>query len=264
MGTVRPAAVAGTFYPAEPAALRRTITDLLDAASPPLIDVTPRMVIVPHAGYVYSGPVAAFAYRLLVASPANRVVLVGPAHFVTFSGMAIPGVDALETPLGGVPIDPALTAAAEADPDVTRNDPAHRDEHSLEVQLPFLQTVLPSFTVLAMLTATVRPERVAEVLDGLLDEENVIAVVSSDLSHYLTYRAARVRDAATIAAIGELRAEDLAWEDACGRTGVQAALLVARRRRWVCRLLDQRNSGDTAGGKSRVVGYAAFAVGPPA
>ncbi|OFW62579.1 MAG: AmmeMemoRadiSam system protein B [Actinobacteria bacterium RBG_16_67_15] len=262
MGTVRPAAVAGTFYPADPRVLRRTVTDLL-AHDPTLsVDVIPRMVIVPHAGYVYSGPVAACAYRLLSTSAAEAALLVGPSHFVAFTGMATPGVDALATPLGEMPTDSALVARAEGHPLVAPRPIAHNREHSLEVQLPFLQTILPGVTVVPLLTGDVAPESVGMVLAYLLDRPGVVGVISSDLSHYLPYEQARRKDAATVASIRELRPEDLSWDDACGLTGIQAALLVACDRGWSCRLLDHRNSGDTAGTRDSVVGYAAFAIGP--
>jgi hypothetical protein len=260
MGTVRPAAVAGRFYPADPAVLRRTVEHLLGQAAPPDTDVATRMLIVPHAGYEYSGPVAAVAYRIL--PKVRRVVLVGPSHFVVFRGIATPGADFLATPLGDVPADHDVAVPTGADPVVAPNPAAHAREHSLEVQLPFLQVVLDEFSALAMLTGTVSPEEMADVLDSVIADEETAGVISSDLSHYLGYEAAHRRDAATIANIEQLRAEDIGWDDACGRTGVQAALLVARRRGWKCRLLDHRNSGDTAGTKERVVGYAAFTIGP--
>jgi len=262
MAIVRPAAVAGAFYPADPAELRHIVEHLLEQAVPPVIDVWPRILIVPHAGYVYSGPVGAAAYRVLQTAPARRVVLLGPSHFRAFSGIATPGADRLATPLGEVPVDRGLTSQAESD-QVVRPDPAaHAREHSLEVQLPFLQVVLGEFAVLTMLTGDVTSERAADVLDATTSAHDVVGVISSDLSHYLGYQAARRRDAKTVAAIAELRPEDLAWDDACGRTAVQAALVLARRRGWACRLLDHRNSGDTAGPKDSVVGYAAFVIGP--
>jgi AmmeMemoRadiSam system protein B len=261
MAPVRPAAVAGAFYEADPVALERSLAGMMAAASAPDIDLAPRAVIVPHAGHIYSGPTAAVAY--LAVPPVTRVVLLGPSHFVRFSGIAAPTVEAFETPLGAVPIDAALLESATGSAVVVTNDVAHAREHSLEVQLPFLQHTLGAFTMLPLLTGEVSPEAAAGVLDSLLVDD-VVAVVSSDLSHYLDYDAARQRDERTAKAIVELRPDDLAWEDACGRIAVQAALLVARRRGWACRLLDLRSSGDTAGSRSRVVGYGAFALGPPA
>ncbi|MFH1331303.1 MAG: AmmeMemoRadiSam system protein B [Actinomycetota bacterium] len=264
MATVRPASVAGTFYPADPAVLRRSVEDLLRDGSESELGIRPSLLIVPHAGYVYSGLVAASAYRLLrdVGDALRRVVLVGPAHFVAPSGLATPGVDALETPLGEVPVDTELTASAHSHPIVGPDPVAHAREHSLEVQLPFLQVVIPEFSVLALVTGNVGPDAAADVLDEVIAADDVIGIVSSDLSHYLDYDAARRRDTRTATAITELRPADLSPGDACGRTAVQAALVLAKRRGWTCRLIDLRNSGDTAGSMHQVVGYGAFAVGP--
>jgi len=264
MVTVRPAAVAGTFYPAGLHELRTSIDRLLAVEPPPEIDIRPAMLIVPHAGYVYSGPIAASAYRLLGATTdtVRRVVLVGPSHFVGFTGLATPGVEALATPLGIVPVDRELTSAAEELAVVAPESAVHAREHSLEVQLPFLQVVLDEFTALALATGDVAPADVADVLDQTIGAHGVIGVISSDLSHYLDSETARRRDARTAEAITELRPEDLTRDDACGRIAIQAALVVARRRSWSCRLLALRNSGDTAGSLHRVVGYGAFALGP--
>lgn len=269
MSTVRPAVVAGVFYPGDPQELRSSIEGLLTAEPRPEIDIRPTMFIVPHAGYIYSGSIAASAYRLLKAKSetATRVVLLGPSHFVRFTGLASSGVDALATPLGVVPVDHGLTSTAETSDIVAPAPAVHAHEHSLEVQLPFLQVALGEFTALALATGDVAPESVADVLDHAVDTPGVIGVVSSDLSHYLDYETARRRDARTAEATAALRPEDLARDDACGRTAIQAALLVALRRGWSCRLLALGNSGDTAGSLAtgsmdRVVGYGAFALGP--
>ena len=264
MATFRPAAVAGTFYPGDPNELRGSIETLLGAEPPPEIDIRPAMLVVPHAGYVYSGPIAARAYRLLEATAdgARRVVLLGPSHFTMFDGLASPGVEALATPLGFVPVDHELTSTAEASAVVTPEPTAHAREHSLEVQLPFLQAVLGEFTTLALLTGNVTPDAVADVLDQTIGDPGVIGVISSDLSHYLDYETACRQDARTAEAIAGLRPGDLAMGDACGRIAVQAGLLLAQRRGWRCRLLALGNSGDTAGSLRRVVGYGAFAIGP--
>jgi hypothetical protein len=264
MATVRPAAVAGVFYPADPHELRTSIQRLLTAEPSPEIGIRPTMLIVPHAGYVYSGPIAASAYRLLGATTdaTRRVVLLGPSHFVKFAGLATPGVEALATPLGLVPVDRELTSMAEAAAGVAPGPATHAREHSLEVQLPFLQVALGEFTTLALATGDVAPQAVADVLDQTVGAPDVIGVISSDLSHYLDYETACRRDARTATAIAELRPDDLAGDDACGRIAVQAALLLAQRRGWSCRLLALGNSGDTAGSLGRVVGYGAFALGP--
>ncbi len=264
MATVRPAAVAGTFYPADPAVLRRTVEALLDEASPIEVDVVPRLLVVPHAGYVYSGPVAASAYRLIRGAGGSfrRAVLIGPAHFMPPSLLATPAADALATPLGEVPVDLELTAAAHLSPVVAPDPIAHAEEHSLEVQLPFLQVCIDDFAALALVTGEVEPEAAADVLGEAISRDDTIGIVSSDLSHYLDYEVARRRDTRTAAAITDLRPADIARGDACGRTAVRAALIVAGRNGWDCRLLDLRNSGDTAGSPTRVVGYGAFAIGP--
>jgi AmmeMemoRadiSam system protein B len=240
------------------------VDDLLVVTDHAEVDVDPRLLIAPHAGYIYSGPVAACGYRLLraMSRPRHRVVLVGPSHFVAVSGLATAGVSEFETPLGLVSVDGDLSAAAEAHAVVTAVPRAHAREHSLEVQLPFLQRALGEFTVLPLLTGEVDPKAVAVVLDEALDSDGVMVVISTDLSHYLDAASARHRDAATADAVIELRPQDLGWDDACGRTGLRAALLVARNRGWECRLLDLRNSGDTAGPSDHVVGYGAFAAGP--
>lgn len=264
MATIRPAAVAGVFYPADPHELRSSIERLLTSEPPIRTDIRPAMLIVPHAGYVYSGPIAARAYQLLDATtePALRVVLVGPSHFTRFAGLASPGVDALATPLGLVPVDRELTSTAEALAVVARAPAVHAREHSLEVQLPFLQVSLGEFTTLALATGDVEPESLADVLDQTIGAPDVLGVISSDLSHYLDYESACRQDARTADAIIGLRPQNLAQDDACGRVAIQAALLLAARRGWSCRLLALGNSGDTAGSLDRVVGYGAFAIGP--
>jgi AmmeMemoRadiSam system protein B len=262
MATVRPAAVAGTFYPADPNDLRASIESLLWAEPPTEVDILPKMLVVPHAGYVYSGSVAARAYRLLEATDVQRVVLVGPTHFVGFDGMATPGVEFLATPLGLVPVDEESTSTAGDNAVVSRGPAAHAREHSLEVQLPFLQVVLGEFTALALLTGDVTADAVADVLDQTIGASDVIGVISSDLSHYLDYETACRQDARTAEAITGLCPQDLALHDACGRIAVQAGLLLAQKRGWSCRVLALGNSGDTAGSMDRVVGYGAFAIGP--
>jgi len=264
MVRVRPAAVAGKFYPADPEVLRRTIGDMLGDGGPSEPDVAPELLIVPHAGYVYSGSVAASAYRLLVGltKVVRRVALLGPSHFVAQQGLASPGVDLLATPLGEIPVDRELAATAMMSSIVGDNPVAHAREHSLEVQLPFLRVILGDLSVLPLLTGRVRPEAAADVLEAVTTGDDVIGIISSDLSHYLDYDAARQRDTRTAMLITELRPGDLSPDDACGRTAVQAALMVAKRKGWACRVLDLGNSGDTAGSMDRVVGYGSFVIGP--
>jgi AmmeMemoRadiSam system protein B len=255
----RPAAVAGLFYPADPKALTRTLDDLLGAANASAAAV-PKALIAPHAGYVYSGPIAANAYALL--APARdrirRVVLLGPTHRVAVRGLALPGVARFETPLGTVKIDAAAIAALRELPQVLVSEEAHALEHSLEVHVPFLQKVLADFTLLPLAVGYAKADEVAEVLEKLWGGSETLIVVSSDLSHYLSYRSAQSTDRATCDAILGLHT-DIDHEQACGATPVSGLTLAARKKGLKPELIDLRNSGDTAGDKSRVVGYASFA-----
>jgi AmmeMemoRadiSam system protein B len=258
--SVRQPAVAGMFYPADPDELRAGVLDLLAAADATDPGFVPRFLIVPHAGYVYSGPIAATGYRLLKETPpVRRVVMLGPSHFVPCRGLALPGVDELHTPLGNVTVDTAGAGALQT-PLVGQNPEVHRREHSLEVQLPFLQLVAPDVPVLPMLTGTVDPIAGADVVEPLLDDETLL-LVSSDLSHYHDAATARRIDAETVAAIERLEPLAIGRESACGRTGVQIALHLARRLRYRAAVLDVRNSADTAGTPDRVVGYCSVAIG---
>lgn len=255
---VRPPAVAGMFYPGDAAVLRRDVEAMLAAARPEAL--TAKAVIVPHAGYVYSGPIAASAYAALapLRGRIERVVLLGPVHRVWVAGLALPGVAAFETPLGRIELDQAAIARIAALPQVETNYAAHAQEHSLEVQLPFLQAVLGAFKLVPLAVGGAGPEAVAEVIEALWGGPETLIVVSSDLSHYLPYDEARHSDAGTAEAILDL-AVGLAGEQACGAHPVNGLLLAARRRGMTPHLLDLRNSGDTAGDHSRVVGYGAFA-----
>ncbi|OIP08999.1 MAG: AmmeMemoRadiSam system protein B [Betaproteobacteria bacterium CG2_30_68_42] len=259
MNTIRPAAVAGMFYPADPAELGQEVDTLLDAAAAPAARI-PKALIVPHAGYVYSGPIAASAYARLrhLHGRYARVALFGPAHRVYVRGLALPEADAFSTPLGDIAMDPEGVAAAAALPGVVRSAHAHALEHSLEVQLPFLQRALGSFTLVPLVVGEAAPGEIARVIETLAADPATLIVVSSDLSHYHGYAEARRLDAETAGLIGELCA-DLDHEQACGATPINGALLWARRRGLTAELLDLRNSGDTAGDRGRVVGYAAFA-----
>ena len=263
MATVRPPAVAGSFYPADAHALRGVVHEYLEEArkrSSPS-DPCPKALIVPHAGYMYSGPVAANAFVLLDPSRevVGHVVLLGPSHHVPFDGLAVPSSTAFETPLGRVPIDELARRQVLALPFVNILDEAHHWEHSLEVQLPFLQEVLGTFVVLPMAVGRASPEQVGEVLETLWGGDETLIVISSDLSHHYDYGSAKNMDAATAVAIESLEPERIAPQDACGRIGVQGLLSVARRRSLAVRTLDLRSSGDTAGGRDEVVGYGAWA-----
>jgi MEMO1 family protein len=255
------------FYPGTPAVLSAAVhAYLADAESvPDADDSLPKALIVPHAGYVYSGPVAAPAYRRLAAGRASvhRVVLLGPVHRVPIRGLALPAARAFATPLGMVAVDAGAVAQALESPQVQVSEAAHALEHSLEVQLPFLQTVLDEFKIVPFAVGDATAEEVAEVIDRLWGGPETLIVVSSDLSHYHPYAAARQIDRGTAAAILALDSS-LDHEQACGATPINGFALCARRRGLKPELLDLRNSGDTAGDKSRVVGYAAFAFADPA
>ena len=257
--TVRPAAVAGAFYPSSAEKLGRDVDAMLAAATPrPL---RPKALVAPHAGYVYSGPIAASAYKLLenLKPKPTRVVLLGPAHTVGFHGIALPAVDALHTPLGNVPVDSELEFEALKFPFVMDEARAHAREHSLEVHLPFLQRALGEFTVLPLCVGHASPDDVADLLEALWGGPETLIVVSTDLSHYLPYSEAQRVDQETVESILALDADALEGERACGTHPLSGLLVAARRKGLEPTLLDLRNSGDTAGDKSRVVGYASFA-----
>jgi len=258
MTMIREPAVAGSFYPGEAGQLDRAVASLLrdaHAASGP----APKALIVPHAGYIYSGPVAASAYARLGAyrNRYRRVVLIGPGHRVPVAGVALSGADVFRTPLGDVPLDTNAIAAL-ASPHARVFDHAHVFEHSLEVQLPFLQTVLGDFALVPIVVGDAAVETVADVLDQLWDGPETLIVVSSDLSHYLAYEQARVADDRTRDAIEALDPANVDHRAACGATPIGGLLLVAQRHDLRVATLDLRNSGDTAGNADRVVGYGAW------
>lgn len=259
----RPPAVAGVFYPDDAGCLRREVRRHLAQAAcvagPP-----PKALIVPHAGFVYSGPTAACAYARLAACAARieRVVLLGPAHRVALRGLAVPAADAFDTPLGAVGVDRAAIERLAVLPQVVASDRAHAPEHSLEVQLPFLQELLGRFALVPLAVGEASAGQVADVLDRLWGGTETLIVASSDLSHGLPYAAARAADRASVEAMLALRAT-LEPLQACGATPVNGLLLAARRRGLRAELLDLRNSGDTAGDRAHVVGYAALALYEP-
>lgn len=258
MATTRPPAVAGTFYPSDARALRQTVSDYL--ASVKEAGTVPKAIIAPHAGYVYSGPIAATAYARLIPARARitRVVLLGPAHRVWLEGLALPEADGFASPLGLVPLDKEAMARVVDLPQVCVSKAAHAQEHSLEVHLPFLQMVLDAFTLVPFVVGKAGPQEVGEVLEALWGGPETLIVVSSDLSHYQDYASARAMDEATSKAIEALRPEDIRGEQACGRFPVRGLLHVARKKGLRAQTIDLRNSGDTAGPKAEVVGYGAY------
>jgi AmmeMemoRadiSam system protein B/AmmeMemoRadiSam system protein A len=260
---VRPPAVAGSFYPRDPHALAQAVQGFLREAPAAAGARWPKALIVPHAGYVYSGSTAAHAFAQLAPGRGTirKVVLLGPVHRVPVRGLALPGVEAFETPLGRLPVDAEGQRLAAALPQVVISPRAHAMEHSLEVQLPFLQQVLGGFSLLPLAVGDATPEQVAEVLDKVWGGDETVIVISSDLSHYLPDAAARQVDGATVAAMLRLQ-PTLDHEQACGATPVNGLLLAAPRHGLAPRLLKLCNSGDTAGDRSRVVGYASLAFEP--
>ena len=258
MGSIRQPAVAGMFYPSDPEELGLVLADCLNAAARG--GPAPKAIIVPHAGYVYSGPIAASAYVRLeaMAETVTRVVLIGPSHRYPLRGLALPDADALATPLGTVPVNIAAAERILRLPQVSVLDAAHAEEHSLEVHLPFLQAVLDDFTVVPLVVGEATAEEVAEVLELLWSGPETLVVVSSDLSHYHDYDTARRMDAETSAAIEALDADRIGFDQACGRVPVGGLLLAAARRGLHAETIDLRNSGDTAGPREQVVGYGAY------
>jgi AmmeMemoRadiSam system protein B len=259
--SVRAPAVAGMFYPGESRELAQALTDMLGAAAHDAPErAVPKAIIAPHAGYIYSGPVAASVYALLAPARRSitRVVLLGPTHRVAVRGLALPGCSAFATPLGTVEIDSAAVEALRNLTQVVVSPQAHALEHSLEVHVPFLQTAIEKFTLVPLAVGDTGAQEVAEVLDALWGGPETLIVVSSDLSHYLSYADAQAVDRATAKAILGL-ATDLSHEQACGATPVMGLTHLARRRGLKPELIDLRNSGDTAGDKNRVVGYGSFA-----
>ena len=262
---IREPAVAGAFYPDTAEGLTEQIEALLQGARTMVADqALPKALIAPHAGYVYSGPIAANAYARLTAARGRitRVVLLGPVHRVPVDGLALPGTRGLRTPLGVVPVDMEAVRTIEALPQVVVSPEAHAREHSLEVHLPFLQVVLGAFSVVPVAVGRASPEQVAEVIERLWGSDETLIVVSSDLSHYLAYAQARSTDRDTTHAI-LMRRPQLNHHQACGATPVNGLLLVALRRGLKPQLFDVRNSGDTAGDHSRVVGYASIGFFEP-
>ena len=256
--TIRKPAVAGTFYPADPAELREMISGFLKQAK--RSDGLPKAIIAPHAGYIYSGPIAASAYAQIKPARGRikRVVLLGPSHRVPFRGLAASGGDAFATPLGNVPIDKKAVEMIRDMPQVEILDAAHVMEHSLEVQLPFLQEVLGEFNLVPLAVGDASGQEIADVLEKLWGGPETLIVISSDLSHYQDYRTAERMDRATSDAIESLHPEDIGHEQACGRAPISGLLVAAKKHGLHAQTIDLRNSGDTAGPRDEVVGYGAY------
>ncbi|MDX1512799.1 MAG: AmmeMemoRadiSam system protein B [Gammaproteobacteria bacterium] len=258
---VKPPSVAGMFYPADPGVLRDQVRGFLKAAEP-YRDDAPKAVIAPHAGYRYSGPVAGSAYAPLIplAGKIKRVVLLGPSHRVPFRGVAVNSADAFNTPLGAVPVDAQGLEVARRFPFVGQLDDAFAEEHSLEVHLPFLIEALGEFHLVPLLIGDAEPRDVAQLIEALWGGPETLIVISSDLSHFHDYDTAKRRDEATSRAIEALDHAAIGYGDACGRNAVNGLLYLGKERGLAIRTVDLRNSGDTAGGRDRVVGYGAYLV----
>jgi len=258
----RPPAAAGSFYPAHPDALRSAIRAAFEGGRRPdqSAEASPSALVVPHAGYQYSGPVAASAYLALGEAPSGirRVVLLGPSHFVPVRGLALSGMGAFETPLGLVPLDEEARRSLLSLPQCVLREEAHAGEHSLEVQLPFLQTCLSAFELVPLAVGDARPAEVAEAIEPLWSDPGTLVVVSTDLSHYLDRDAAMERDARTARAVQEGDPEAVADHDACGARPLRGLMAAAACRGLRPELLDLRTSADSGGPSERVVGYGAF------
>lgn len=259
MTIVRSPAVAGTFYPADANTLHAVVTDYLNQAQA-FTGQSPKAIIAPHAGYIYSGPIAATAYNRLAADHniIKRIVLLGPAHRVPFTGLAASNADAFSTPLGDVPIDKESIAKITVLSQAQVFDDAHTQEHSLEVHLPFLQEVLDDFMLVPLVVGDATAEQVAEVLEMLWGGPETRIVISSDLSHYHDYDTAQQLDSTTSKAIETLSPDKISYDHACGRIPVNGLLLAARTHGLKASTIDLRNSGDTAGSGDQVVGYGAY------
>lgn len=258
---IRRPAVAGMFYPADPAELDQMLDDMLADAK--VIDSpAPKAIIVPHAGYIYSGPVAATAYRHIrnLAAQITRVILLGPSHRVPFYGIAASSAQQFQTPLGMIPLDRSLIDQLVHTHQVKLLDEAHSMEHSLEVHLPFLQKTLGNFTLVPLVVGDASPEEVAKVLETCWGGKETLIVISSDLSHYHDYATAQHMDRVTSQAIETLAFEDIHYDDACGRNPVKGLLELARKKGLHAKTIDLRNSGDTAGPRDQVVGYGAYLI----
>ncbi len=257
---IRQPAVAGSFYPANPKQLHLMLTQYLTEVATDA--KVPKAIIVPHAGYIYSGPIAASAYARLIKAHdlITRVVILGPSHRVAFRGLAVSRAATFSTPLGDIPIDQKAVQAIVQLPFVEYIEQAHTYEHSLEVHLPFLQEVLDHFEIVPIVAGDATPDQVSQVLEALWGNEETLIVISSDLSHYLDYATAKLMDETTSKIIEALEYEKLGSETACGKVPVSGLLKLARDKSLSINTIDLRNSGDTSGDKSRVVGYGAYVL----
>jgi len=260
MQNTRPAAVAGLFYPALPSVLAEMVNNDLAQASTPNQFILPKALIVPHAGYIYSGPIAASAYRYLspISHIIKRVIIIGPSHRVGFKGVALSSADYFETPLGDIPIDNVAQSKLTDIAGVEIMDLAHAAEHSLEVQLPFLQQALDSFSIVPIVTGDASPQLIENVIAALWGGPETLFIISSDLSHYHDYQTAQQLDKSTSQAVIDLNYHNVHSYNACGYVSIRGLLKFAHKHPLKPSIIDLRNSGDTAGSKDSVVGYGAY------
>jgi len=262
MSNIRLPAVSGSFYPDNPEILEAMLEGYLQQVTVTATDKVPKAMIVPHAGYIYSGEIAASAYARLRAkrSTIKRVVLIGPSHKVGFTGLAVSHADAFKTPLGDIPLDTQAIASLANFPFVNYKEEAHLYEHSLEVQLPFLQMTLDSFQLIPIVAGDCPAKQIEQVLELFYAKDNTLIVISSDLSHFHDYATAQRLDRETSKKIERLDYQHLDYESACGRVPISGLLALAQKKSLQVETIDLRNSGDTAGDKSRVVGYGAYVI----
>lgn len=258
--TIRTAAVADSFYPADCDLLRSQVSDFMRFEG--FNKLIPKALIVPHAGYVYSGSTAGCGYALVkkLSQTVKRVILIGPCHRIWIKGLAVPDCQYFETPLGKVKIDSTALTELLKFPQVSISAEAHAQEHSLEVQLPFLQLIFPQFELLPIVVGEISVEELAEVIEFLWGGEETLLVVSSDLSHFLEYDTAVNCDTKTSDAIEKLQIDFISQSMACGSSAIKALLTVAKKKHLSVKTIKQCNSGDTAGSKDRVVGYGTYAI----
>ncbi len=260
MQAIRPPAVAGMFYPNDESALQTLVNSFLKAIPPSNNNEAPKAIIAPHAGYIYSGAIAANVYAQLqpVSQRIKQVMLLGPSHREPLQGLATSSATYFSTPLGNVALNKTLIEKVQQFSQVTLFDKAHAAEHSLEVQLPFLQTIFNDFKLVPLVVGNATSLQVCEILNSLWEEKETLIVVSSDLSHYLDYETACQMDKRTSQAIEDLNPKDIHYEHACGCNPINGLLSLAKQKGWQAKTIDLRNSGDTAGSKDRVVGYGAY------
>lgn len=258
-GNTRPPAVAGMFYPQDPQELQLAVSHYLNTSTIQA-EAVPKAIIAPHAGYIYSGPIAGNAYKSIEAArdKISKVILLGPAHRVPFLGIAASSADYFATPLGKIPIDKQIIEQLLNCGSISLLDQAHESEHSLEVQLPFLQQLLNNFSIVPLVVGNTDPQNISLLLELVWGGPETLIVISSDLSHYLNYAECQTIDEQTASAIEHLQPESIGFDQACGRLPINGLLILAKKKGLRVERVDLRNSGDTAGPKDQVVGYGAF------